>query len=223
MHNDFLPAVIALLCLGSAGAMAQTQGAAALDYACPLAGAARVSAAGALAAGAWTTAGGFDDQRSIGIDAQRNRIVVRHGGIDFDAIAGTAVYAVRSGRVALAATRSHLGNTVVLDHGDGEYSVYAFLGSLGILEGTTVQRGATLGTIGFSGDAATVQRQRADATARLHFALLSGKHPGLAGAGQPLRELADGPDAWGARFDSLATPVDPGKVLPAKCIDARPR
>jgi murein DD-endopeptidase MepM/ murein hydrolase activator NlpD len=219
MHNDLLPAVVAVvfLCLGSAGAIAQ------VGYACPLPGAARVSVAGTLAAGAWTTAGGFDDQRSIGIDAQRNRIVVRHGGIDFDAIAGNSVFAVRGGRVALAAARLHLGNTVVLDHGDGEYSVYAFLGTLGIAEGAAVQRGAALGTIGFSGDAAAVQRERADATPRLHFALLSGKHTGLAGAGQPLRELADGADAWTARFDSLATPMDPSKALPAKCIDARPR
>jgi murein DD-endopeptidase MepM/ murein hydrolase activator NlpD len=190
--------------------------------ACPVAEAAGVAEAEPLASGGWTTGGAFAELRPIGIDARKSRRMVRHGGVDLAAPFGSAVTAVRSGRIVLASSGPHLGNTVIIEHPDRTYSVYAFLGALEVAESTTVGAGGKIGTVGFSGDAAAVRRARPNAGARVHFALISGKRSGLAGAGQPLRLLVAAADAW--QFDALAlaTPIDPATRLPARCLKRRP-
>ena len=60
-----------------------------------------------------------------------------------------------------------LGNYVVLDHGNGEYSLFAHLkqGSVSVKPGQRVARGAQIGAMGMSGDAFLVH---------LHYQLQSG-------------------------------------------------
>ena len=60
-----------------------------------------------------------------------------------------------------------LGNYVILDHGNGEYSLFAHLkqGSVLVKSGQRVARGARIGTMGMSGDAFLVH---------LHYQLQSG-------------------------------------------------
>ena len=60
-----------------------------------------------------------------------------------------------------------LGNYVVLDHGNGEYSLFAHLkqGSVSVKSGQRVARGAQIGAMGMSGDAFLVH---------LHYQLQSG-------------------------------------------------
>jgi murein DD-endopeptidase MepM/ murein hydrolase activator NlpD len=74
-----------------------------------------------------------------------------HGGVDFPAPAGTPVYAAQRGRVVLAEPLYFSGNTVVLDHGLGLYTLYAHFESIFVQPGDLVDTGALLGKVGATG------------------------------------------------------------------------
>jgi murein DD-endopeptidase MepM/ murein hydrolase activator NlpD len=76
-----------------------------------------------------------------------------HTGIDFPAASGTPVHAAQRGRVVLAEDLFFTGNTVVLDHGLGLYTLYAHLESVFVQVGDLVKVGATLGQVGATGRA----------------------------------------------------------------------
>jgi len=75
----------------------------------------------------------------------------RHSGLDIAAPAGTPVLAVNSGRVTLSMELTLTGNTVVIDHGQGLFSVYYHMHELMAEEGSLVERGAQIGTVGSTG------------------------------------------------------------------------
>ncbi len=74
-----------------------------------------------------------------------------HAGVDFSSPAGTIVIAPAGGTVALARELYFTGNTVILDHGGGLYSLFAHLSSIAATAGETVAQGATLGQVGATG------------------------------------------------------------------------
>jgi len=74
-----------------------------------------------------------------------------HAGIDFPAAAGTPVYAAQAGRVALAEDLYYSGNTVVIDHGFGIYTLYAHLSEIAVHSGDTVAALAEIGKVGATG------------------------------------------------------------------------
>jgi murein DD-endopeptidase MepM/ murein hydrolase activator NlpD len=74
-----------------------------------------------------------------------------HSGTDFGAKAGTPVAAPASGRVVLAKPLYFTGNTVVLDHGLGLYSLLAHLQEISVQEGDQVSRGHIVGLVGGTG------------------------------------------------------------------------
>lgn len=74
-----------------------------------------------------------------------------HNGVDLPAPAGTPVHAAQRGRVVLAENLFYAGNTVVIDHGLGIYTLYAHMESLAVAEGDTVDAGAILGQVGATG------------------------------------------------------------------------
>jgi hypothetical protein len=74
-----------------------------------------------------------------------------HGGADFQVRAGTPVKAPNSGRVVLAGDLYFTGNTVVIDHGAGLFSLFAHLRSLNVREGDMVATNALLGELGATG------------------------------------------------------------------------
>jgi murein DD-endopeptidase MepM/ murein hydrolase activator NlpD len=74
-----------------------------------------------------------------------------HSGVDFPAPAGTPVYAAQRGRVVLAESLYFSGNTVVLDHGLGLYTLYAHFESTSVQPGDLVDTGALLGKVGATG------------------------------------------------------------------------
>ncbi|GAC1618473.1 MAG: hypothetical protein PVS2B2_03670 [Candidatus Acidiferrum sp.] len=76
-----------------------------------------------------------------------------HSGVDFSAAAGTPVHAAQSGRVALAEELFFAGNTVVVDHGLGIYTLYGHLSSVAVKVGDDVAAGAVLGAVGATGRA----------------------------------------------------------------------
>jgi len=75
-----------------------------------------------------------------------------HTGVDFPAPVGTPVHAAQRGRVTLAENLFFSGNTVVIDHGLGVYTLYAHLESISVQEGDVVEAGAAMGRVGATGN-----------------------------------------------------------------------
>ena len=74
-----------------------------------------------------------------------------HSGADLRAKTGTPIHATNRGRVALAKSLFFTGNTVILDHGLGIYSVYAHLSRLDVKKGDVVDNGEIVGLVGATG------------------------------------------------------------------------
>lgn len=74
-----------------------------------------------------------------------------HSGIDFRGEAGTPVRAAARGRVVLAADLFYTGWTVILDHGDGLFTLYGHLRDIACQAGDILEHKAILGTVGSSG------------------------------------------------------------------------
>jgi murein hydrolase activator len=69
-------------------------------------------------------------------------------GVEIGAPQGTAVTAVHPGTVDYADAFSGFGNLVILDHGGNYYSLYGYLGSIGVIRGQRVDAGTELGRVG---------------------------------------------------------------------------
>jgi murein DD-endopeptidase MepM/ murein hydrolase activator NlpD len=76
-----------------------------------------------------------------------------HSGLDFAAPAGTPVVASNRGRVALVVEFFFGGRIVVLDHGEGLYTLYMHLDRVNVAEGALVERGSIIGAVGSTGRA----------------------------------------------------------------------
>jgi len=74
-----------------------------------------------------------------------------HGGADFPSPAGTAIKAPNGGRVVLAEPLYYTGNTVVVDHGLGLYSLFAHMTEMHVRSGDMVSTSDVLGTVGSTG------------------------------------------------------------------------
>jgi septal ring factor EnvC (AmiA/AmiB activator) len=79
-----------------------------------------------------------------------NNTTTRWNGIGISAAVGTAVKSVSAGTVAYAGPMGTYGNTVILEHGGGDYSVYGSLDRIDVRKGTRVIKGQALGTVGIS-------------------------------------------------------------------------
>jgi septal ring factor EnvC (AmiA/AmiB activator) len=79
-----------------------------------------------------------------------NNTTTRWNGIGISAPAGTVVKSVSAGTVAYAGSMGTYGNTVILEHGGGDYSVYGSLDRIAVRKGTRVIKGQAIGTVGVS-------------------------------------------------------------------------
>ena len=74
-----------------------------------------------------------------------------HAGVDFGVPTGTEVRACAAGKVVLARSRIVTGNSVILEHLPGIYSLYYHMDRIGVSEGTIVEAGSLLGLSGSTG------------------------------------------------------------------------
>lgn len=74
-----------------------------------------------------------------------------HSGVDFRAAVGTPIRASNDGVVVLSKERYYAGGSLILDHGEGVYSVYYHLSSLPLSVGTMVKKGDIIGLSGATG------------------------------------------------------------------------
>ncbi len=74
-----------------------------------------------------------------------------HSGGDLLSPAGTPVHAPNAGRVVVAAPLYFSGNTVVIDHGLGFYSLLAHLSRIDVRTGDSVAAGDVVGLVGATG------------------------------------------------------------------------
>ncbi len=74
-----------------------------------------------------------------------------HWGVDFKAPTGTPVKASLSGKVVLADNLFYTGETVIIDHGLGLYTLYAHLSEIFVKEGDYIKGGEIIGLVGSTG------------------------------------------------------------------------
>jgi len=74
-----------------------------------------------------------------------------HGGADFLSPAGTPIHAPNAGRIVAARLLYFSGNTVIIDHGLGLFSMFAHLSAIDVHEGDRVSEGQVLGKVGATG------------------------------------------------------------------------
>ena len=74
-----------------------------------------------------------------------------HSGADFLSPTGTPVAAPGAGRVVLAKDLYFSGNTVIIDHGAGVFSMLAHLSQIDAKAGAAVQGGEIVGRVGATG------------------------------------------------------------------------
>ncbi len=74
-----------------------------------------------------------------------------HNGVDMAAPSGSPILAAYDGEVVAADYSSSMGNYIMIDHGDGLYTIYMHASSLGVKKGQMVVRGEQIGLVGSTG------------------------------------------------------------------------
>jgi murein DD-endopeptidase MepM/ murein hydrolase activator NlpD len=93
---------------------------------------------------------GFADHRAY---RYKGRLVDEqdHLGIDLASVAHSPVPAANAGRVVFAGRIGIYGNTLIVDHGFGLFSMYAHLSRMDVETGHMVEKGEIMGRTGMSG------------------------------------------------------------------------
>ena len=74
-----------------------------------------------------------------------------HAGVDFRGTVGTPVHAANRGEVVVAAPMYFTGNTILVDHGERLFSIFAHLSELHAKPGDTVDATTVVGLLGATG------------------------------------------------------------------------
>lgn len=74
-----------------------------------------------------------------------------HKGADFAAPTGTPIKAPAAGVITLARDTFFNGNLIILDHGQGLFTIYAHLDSMKVNAGDSVAQGQIIGAVGTTG------------------------------------------------------------------------
>jgi septal ring factor EnvC (AmiA/AmiB activator) len=79
-----------------------------------------------------------------------NNTTTRWNGIGIAAVTGTPVRSVAPGTVVSVGQLGTYGLTVIVQHGAGDYSVYASLNNASVRSGGAIRKGDVIGTVGTS-------------------------------------------------------------------------
>ena len=101
------------------------------------------------------------------VDERYNTVTLQRG-IDVRCDEGAPVRAIHAGRIVHAGWFHGYGNLIIVDHGNGYFSLMAHLGTLARAKDDEVRRGDVLGTVGDSGSLKGVY---------LYFELRQGQTP----------------------------------------------
>ena len=74
-----------------------------------------------------------------------------HNGIDMAAPGGSPILAAYDGEVVAADYNSSMGNYIMINHGDGLYTIYMHASALYVSQGSTVARGDKIAAVGSTG------------------------------------------------------------------------
>ncbi|MDE6419803.1 MAG: M23 family metallopeptidase, partial [Lachnospiraceae bacterium] len=74
-----------------------------------------------------------------------------HNGIDIGGKYGASIVAAYDGKVVAASYTSAMGNYIMIDHGDGLYTIYMHCSQLYVSEGAYVIRGEQIAAVGSTG------------------------------------------------------------------------
>ncbi|MCI6488095.1 MAG: peptidoglycan DD-metalloendopeptidase family protein [Clostridiales bacterium] len=74
-----------------------------------------------------------------------------HSGLDIGAAYGASIVAADGGTVTIAGLNGGYGNCVMIDHGNGYYTLYGHMSSIAVSVGQSVSKGATIGYVGSTG------------------------------------------------------------------------
>jgi murein DD-endopeptidase MepM/ murein hydrolase activator NlpD len=93
---------------------------------------------------------GFGDRR-VYVNPDETSSASVHLGVDIASPEATPVPACGAGRVVFAANRIMTGNTVIIEHLPGVFTVYFHMASISVKEGDLVGPGEHVGTVGMTG------------------------------------------------------------------------
>ena len=74
-----------------------------------------------------------------------------HTGLDIGAAFGATIVAADGGTVTTAGVKGGYGKCVMIDHGNGYYTLYGHMSSIAVSVGQSVSKGATIGYVGSTG------------------------------------------------------------------------
>ncbi|TKJ42212.1 hypothetical protein CEE37_00620 [candidate division LCP-89 bacterium B3_LCP] len=77
--------------------------------------------------------------------------ITENPGIEIEAGEGTPVHTVGTGQVTRITWLRGYGNTVIVDHSEGYYTVYAHMGQILVREGQVIDAGEVIGRVGQTG------------------------------------------------------------------------
>lgn len=77
--------------------------------------------------------------------------ITENTGVDIQAPMGAPVRSVSDAQVGMVTWLRGFGNTIILDHQDGHYSVYAHLDEVHVAQGNWLRAGEVIGTVGDTG------------------------------------------------------------------------
>ncbi len=99
----------------------------------------------------WPVAGGRIIKEFGRYKSPKFDTYVENKGVDITAPSGQTVVAVKAGSVVYADWFKGYGMLVMMDHGNGIYSLYAHLANILVRKGQTINAGTPLGTVGETG------------------------------------------------------------------------
>ena len=106
-----------------------------------------------------------------------------HTGIDIQGTRGDPIEAFAAGKVVYAATATGYGNTVVIDHGNGQRTLYAHLDKINVRDGQAVTPDTKIATMGRSGNTPSA------GDTHLHFEIRTGARAGEPFSGKAVDPL----------------------------------